>query len=62
MKKVEITIDETGKINVSFSKDSFTHKNLRDIKRSLSVNFRLHHYQLMHPEKVINKTISEPLL
>jgi len=47
MKKVEITVNEKGKIDVNFS-GIFSHKDLRNLKRSLEVCFRRHHYGLTH--------------
>ena len=59
MKKVEITLDFNKKIGVEFSGGAFTHRDIKNMKRALGVNFRYYHYNLIHPKKKVE--MKEPL-
>ena len=48
-----ITMDEDGKIVVKFSGENYTHKNLKDIRRALTVEFRQHHYRITHKKESV---------
>jgi len=51
MKNCLINIDDLGKIKVTLKGDNYTHKNLRDMKRALEVEFRQYHYRITHSLK-----------
>lgn len=57
MKKVEIEIDFNKQIKVKFSNDPFSHRDLKNMKRALDVEFRRFHYNLIHPKE--NKDIEK---
>ena len=56
MKRVLIAMDKTKKIDVTFSGDSVTHKDLKHMHRALDVQFRSYHYKLVH-SKIETKEI-----
>ena len=55
MRKIEIKINDKGIFEVNFN-GIFSHRDVYNLKRAITVGFKRYHYKLLHNKEKVNDT------